>query len=81
MAFASIDLVFHAVVGEVHLAVKVRQVVLARPVADLAVIAIGSAVAVGPVAVVVLQKFLILALQVLLEDDARSTTISRSAHT
>ena len=52
VAFASIDLVLDAVVGEVHLAVEVRQVVLARPVADLVLVAAGSAVAVGAVAVV-----------------------------
>ena len=60
MAFASIDLVFDAVVGEVHPAVKVRQVVLARPVADLVLAAIRSSVTVGAVAVVVLQELLVL---------------------
>ena len=70
VAFAPIDLVLDAVVGKVHLAVEVRQVVFARPVADLLLVAVRSAVAVGAVAVVLLQELLVLALQVLFEDDA-----------
>ena len=49
---------------------EVRQIVLARPVSDLVLVAARPAVAVRPVAVVVLQKLLVLALQVLLEEDA-----------
>ena len=63
VVFAAIDLVLDAVVREVHLAIEVRQVVLARPVADLVVVAVGSSVAVGSVAVVVLQELLVLALR------------------
>ena len=68
--FPAIDLVLDAVVGEMNLVVEVRQIVLARPVADLVLVAARSAVAVGAVAVVVLQELLVLALQVLFEDDA-----------
>ncbi|MFN2444511.1 MAG: hypothetical protein ABR606_02810 [Vicinamibacterales bacterium] len=68
--FAAVDLVLDAVIGEVHLAVEVRQVVVARPVADLVLGAPWSAVAVRPVAVVVLEEFLVFTLQILLEDDA-----------
>ena len=69
VAFPPIYLVFDAAVGEVDLAVEVRQVVLARPVADLVLVAAGSAVASGAVAVVV-QELLVLPLQVLFEDNA-----------
>src|SRR4029453_13128965 len=70
VGFPPIDLVLDAVVGEVHLTVEVRQVVFASPVPDLPLVAVGAAVAVGAVSVVFLQKLLVLALQVLLEDDA-----------
>jgi hypothetical protein len=44
--------------------------VLARPVADLVVGAVGPSVALRAVAVVVLQKFLVTAFEIPLEDDA-----------
>ena len=66
--FPAIHLVLDSVVGEVHLVVEVRQIVLARPVADLVLVAARSAVAVRAVAVVVLQELLVLALQVVFED-------------
>ena len=75
VAFASIDVVFDAVVGEVHLAVEVRQVVLARPVADLVFAAVRSSVAVRLVAVTVLQELLVVAFEILLEDDAADLEI------
>jgi hypothetical protein len=62
VAFAPIDLVLDAVVGKVHLAVEERQVVLSRPVADLVLVAVGPAVAVGAIAVGLLQKLLVFAL-------------------
>jgi hypothetical protein len=40
--FAAVHLVPDSVVREVHLAIKVREVVLARPVADLVLAAIGA---------------------------------------
>jgi hypothetical protein len=46
VAFATVDLVLDAIVGEVHLAIEVRQVVLACPVADLVLAAVRSSVAV-----------------------------------
>ena len=52
-----------------HLALEVRQVVFPCPFADLVLVAAGSAVAVGAVAVVLLQEFLKVALQILFEDD------------
>src|SRR5262245_28335103 len=66
----AVSLIFDSVIREMHLAVEERQVVVARPVADLTLVAAGSAVAVGAVAVVVLQELLVLALEVLFEDDA-----------
>ncbi len=67
---ASVDLVLDAEVGEVHLVIEVRQVVLQSPVADFVLVSVGPAVALGSVAVVVLQERLVLALQVLFEHDA-----------
>ena len=65
-----VDLVLDAIVREVDLPIEVRQVVLVRPLADFVLVAVRTAVAVGASAVVLLQELLILALQVLLEDDA-----------
>lgn len=70
VTFPPVRFVLDAVVGEVHLFIEVREVVLACGVADLVLVAARSAVAVWPVAVVVLEELLILAFQVLLEDDA-----------
>jgi hypothetical protein len=68
--FPPVHFVLDAVVGEVDVLVKVRQIVLAGPVADLVLVAAWSAVAIRVVAIVVLQELLVLALQVLFEDDA-----------
>jgi hypothetical protein len=68
--FPPIDLVLDSVVGEVNLIVEVRQIVLACPVTHLVLVAAWSPVAVRSIAVVVLQERLVLALQVLFEDDA-----------
>ena len=58
-----------------NLVVEVRQIVLACPVADLVLVAARPAVAVRSVAVVVLQEHLVLALQVLLENDASNLEV------
>jgi hypothetical protein len=50
--------------------IEVRQLVFARPVPDLILVAARPVVAVRPVAIVVLEELLVLTLQVLLEDDA-----------
>ena len=70
MVFAPVHLVLDAVIGEVNLPVEIRQVVLARPLANLVLVAVRAAVAVRPAAVVFLKELLILALQILFEDDA-----------
>ena len=70
VAFAAVDLVLDAEVGEVDAVVEVRQVVFARPAADFLLVAVRSSIAVGAVAVVVLQELLILPLQILFEHDA-----------
>ncbi len=75
MELPAIDLVLDAVIREVHLVVQVRQIVLARPVTDLILVAARAAVAVRSVAVVVLQKLLVLALQVLLQNDASNLDV------
>jgi len=69
VVLAPIDLVLDAVVREVDLAIEVRQVVVARPLANLVLVAVGAAIAVGASAVVFLEELLVLALQVLFEDD------------
>jgi hypothetical protein len=53
-----------------HVPVEVRQVMLARPVANLVLLAVRAAVAVGASAVEFLQELLVLALEVLFEDNA-----------
>src|SRR5690606_23430047 len=67
---AAVDLVLDAEVGKVDLVVEVRQLVLTRPCTNLVVVSIRTAVAVSSSAVVLLQELLVLALQVLFEDDA-----------
>jgi hypothetical protein len=52
------------------LLIEVRQVVLVRPAFDLSRVSIRSAVAVRPPTIRLLQPFLILALELRLEDDA-----------
>ena len=73
----AIDLELDSVVGKMHLLIEVRQIVLARPVTDLVLVATRSAVAVGATAVRLLQELLVLALQVLLEEDASRRDWSR----
>jgi hypothetical protein len=70
VVFLPIDFVLDSVVGEVDLLIEIRQDVVARPLADLVLVAVGTAITVGASAVVFLQEFLVLTLQVLLEDDA-----------
>lgn len=67
---AAVHLMFDAEVGGADHVVEVRQVVLQRPTLDLAIVTIGSAVAVRLVPVVRLKELLALALQVFFEDDA-----------
>lgn len=73
--FPTIDLVLDSVVWEMHLVVEVGQIVFARPVTDLVLVTSRSAVAVGAIAVGLLQELLVLALQVLFEDDASDLNI------
>ena len=68
---ACIDVVLDADVRKLDVPLVVaRQVVLARPLLDLQRIAVGSAIAVVTIAIALLQELLILAFQVVLEDDA-----------
>ena len=67
---SAIELVLDSVIREMNLVVEVRQIVFARPVTDLVLVAARSAVAVGATAVGLLQELLLLALQVLFEDHA-----------
>ena len=74
---STIELVLDSVVGEMNLVVEVRQIVFARPVTDLVLVATRSGVAVGATAVGLLQELLVLALQVLFKETRR---ISRSGY-
>jgi hypothetical protein len=47
VVFAPVDLVLDAVVREVDLAIEVRQVVFERPPANLVLVAVRAAIAVG----------------------------------
>ncbi len=65
MVIVPVDLILDAVVREVELTIEVRQIVVARPLPDLAFVSVRPAVAVGAPAVVLLQELLVLAFQVL----------------
>ena len=67
---APVELVLDAEIRKMNRLVEVRQVVFARPLFDLASVAIGSSVAVGASAIVLLQPLLILPLKLVVEDDA-----------
>ncbi len=76
VAFPPIGLVLDAVVGEMHLAVEVRQLVFASPVPDLVFAAVRATVAVGVMTVGFLQELLVLPRQVLLDDDAPDVEVA-----
>ena len=63
-------LVLDPQIRKVHLAVEIRQVVLERPVADLFGRAIGVAVVVAAVPVALVQPALVVALELVVEDNA-----------
>jgi hypothetical protein len=63
-------LVFDAQVWKVHLIVEVRKVVLARPLLDFVLVAIGASVAVAAIPVALVQPGLILTLEFVVEDDS-----------
>ena len=70
MTVASVQLVLDSEVWKMDALVEVWKVVLSSPFFDLALVAIGSAVAVAPAAIVLLQPFLVFALEFVIEDDA-----------
>jgi hypothetical protein len=76
VAFAAIDLVLDAKVGEVDAIIEVRQFVVLRPSADLFLVAVRPAVTIGLVAVVVLEEGLVLPLEVLFDDDTADLHVS-----
>lgn len=61
--------VFDSDIWEMHLVVEVRQAAVARPVLDLLVVTVGSAIAVWPVPIALLEERLVLAFQLVVEDD------------
>src|SRR5437867_520232 len=62
-------LVFDPRVREMNVPIEVRQVVLASPVLNLRSIAVGTTIAVAAATIPLLQKLLVLALQVVVEND------------
>jgi hypothetical protein len=72
MVDAPVDVaILDAGVGEMHLLIEVRQVVLARPVLDLFAAPIRAAVAVSITAIPLLKEALVLAFQLAIELDAK----------
>src|SRR5207253_2063738 len=70
MAATAVELlVLNAQVGEMHMVVEVRQVVLERPLFDLARVAVWMAVVVVVVSIALVQPLLVLALHLVVEDD------------
>jgi hypothetical protein len=67
---APVEIVLDAEVWKVDRLIEVRQVVIPRPLFYLAGVPIRSSVAVGASAIVLLQPLLILALELVVEDDA-----------
>jgi hypothetical protein len=63
-------LVFDTQVGKVHLIIEVREVVIARPLLDLVLVAIGASIAVAPIPVALVQPPLVLTLEFVVEDDS-----------
>ena len=66
--------VLDARIGKVHMPVVVRQFVLPRPSRDLLRLAIGPAVAVLLATVALVEKTLVVALQLVVENDAADPT-------
>jgi hypothetical protein len=67
---AAMELIFDPEIGEVDLAVEVRQLVFGGPALNLAMIAVRPPIAIGMAAIGLPQPLLILALELLVEDDA-----------
>src|SRR5947209_5552721 len=61
--------ILDAQVGEVHLVIEVRQVVVVCPFADLFVGSIGVAIVVGAITIALMEPALVLALELVVEDD------------
>jgi hypothetical protein len=71
VVLAAVDVtVLDAEIGEMDLLIEVRQVMLPGPLFDLARVAIGSPVAIGPVTIVLVEPPLVLALQLVIQSNA-----------
>src|SRR5438094_587132 len=62
--------VLDARIGEMNVSVEVGQLALARPLFDLGKVSIRPTVAVGATAIALLQELLVLALQLVVQDNA-----------
>jgi hypothetical protein len=61
---------FDSQIGELHVAIEERQIVLVRPLLDLPCVAVRSPVGVRTIAITLMEKALILAFQLMVEDHA-----------
>src|SRR5262249_54000230 len=67
--------VFQSEIGEVDMAVEERQIMLVRPLLDFSRIAIWPTVGIGTVAISVVKKLLIVALELVVERDAMNSHV------
>src|SRR3954454_11987301 len=70
VAAAVRPLVFKAQIRQVDVPVEERQIVLVRPLLDLSRIPVWTSISVGPFAVSIVEKLLVLAFELVVEDDA-----------
>jgi hypothetical protein len=75
VAAAVRPLEFDAHVGEVHLAIEEREIVIVRPLLDLSSVAVRPPVCLRMVAFTFVQKALVFALQFVIEHDAMDTDV------
>ena len=70
VAAAVRPLEFKAQIRKVDVPVEERQIVLVRPLLDLSRIPVWTPISVGPIAVSIVEKLLVLAFELVVEDDA-----------
>ena len=68
-------LVFKAQIGKVDVPVEERQIVLVRPLLDLSRIPVWTSISIGPVAVAIVEKLLVLAFEFVVEDNAMNSHV------
>jgi hypothetical protein len=66
---------FDSQIRELHVAIEERQIVLVRPLLDLPCVTVRSPVGVRTIAITLVEKALILAFQLMVEDDAMDADV------